>query len=168
MKEQHKLNWLTFGVGVFVGLSINLSQQIIYSTQSSSPKIIEPNSNPVSTSQGVAPTPIASAPIVENPAPLIAATADIRIEYTGNVGVNCRGHYSVGIPDREGRSELHDIDINLPYTVKLKVRADAYITAHCVTLGNQNLKIKIFRNGVECKYDNIKGYEPGKVCSAPL
>jgi hypothetical protein len=165
MREKYKLKqplnrWLVFALGVIVGLSVNVSQQIIYSTQTSSPQIIEPSHTP-------SPQPITTAPITENSAPLIAATADIRIEYTGNVGVNCKGHYSVGVTDGEGRSELYDVDANLPYTVRLKVRADAYITAGCLTNGNQNLKVRIFRNGVECKYDKIKGYEPNKSCSPP-
>jgi hypothetical protein len=144
MREKYKLKkplnrWVVFVLGILLGLSVNVSQQIIYSTQTN----------------------------FQATAPLLAATADIRIEYTGNPGVNCKGHYSVGVTDGEGRSELFDVDANLPYTVNLKVRPDAHITAGCLTSGNQNLKVKIFRNGVECKYDNIKGYEPNKSCSPP-
>ena len=97
----------------------------------------------------------------------LSGIVEIRIDYSGNKGVNLFGNYTINLLDNGGTSEFHDFEAPLPHTVLLKLRSDAHVAANGATVGNQNLKIKIFRNAVECKYDIIKNYEPGKSCSPP-
>ncbi len=110
---------------------------------------------------------LASKSIPLRESPFVYNSVPIEVEYLGNHGATVWGNYTINLPDNGGTAEFKDFEAKLPYTVRLNLRPDAHIAANALTSGNQNLKIKIFRNGVECKYDNIQGYEPGKSCSPP-
>ncbi len=142
MKEKYILKkplnrWLVFAIGVILGLSLGF--QLAYKSIS-----------------------LRESALVYSP-----ITVPIEVQYLGNHGVTVWGNYTINLPDNGGTSELKNFEAKLPYTIWLNIRPDAHIAANATTVSNQNLKIKIYRNGVECKYDDIKGYEPGKSCSPP-
>ncbi len=93
---------------------------------------------------------------------------DVRIDYQGIKGRRFTGVYWVTTPS-DGIKEQHisrDIEGELPKSVTFRIRSDAYIAASMRTSVAPNGVVKIFKNGRECNYDRVEGYDHGKACSA--
>jgi hypothetical protein len=100
-------------------------------------------------------------------APIAPSEIEVRIDYLGNKGRKFSGVYWINVPT-DGVSAKHyhrNLEGELPKSVTLRVRSDAYIAASMNTVGNQNGVVKIFKNGQECDYDRVDGFDHGKACS---
>jgi hypothetical protein len=91
-----------------------------------------------------------------------------RIEFTGKPGAKMSG--VVGWRkknDYKSPTHMDKTEGSLPYAVDLNLPAGTMVTATGYTLGQGDVTVKIYHNGVECGKSLTEGTAalPGKVCS---
>jgi hypothetical protein len=81
-----------------------------------------------------------------------------RIEFTGRQGEELRG--TTAWKDSQKINSLLHIDsikATLPHTVNLSIVSGSFVTANGATLGQGELTVKIYRNGIECGLPTYEG-----------